>query len=77
MLILGAEESGTVKQDRLRRMQASTTYPQGVYRLIRSAPGEPAGHLDYLAYQRTTDAITEFLEHCSSSPPLDPVTPDP
>lgn len=68
VLILGAEESGTVKQDRLRRMEASAAYPQAVYRLVRSAPGEPAGHLDYLAYQRTTDMITEFLEDRGNAP---------
>ena len=69
VLILGAEDSGTIKQDRLWRMQASAAYPRGVYQAIGSAPDEPAGHLDYLAYRRTTQAITAFLDDCFEAAP--------
>jgi pimeloyl-ACP methyl ester carboxylesterase len=60
-LILGAEASGTVRQERLREMEHSPVYPNARYEVIRSEPGETAGHLNYLSYERTLDAITSFL----------------
>jgi hypothetical protein len=50
-----------VRQERLRRMAHSAAYPNGVHELIRSEPGETAGHLNYLSYTRSADAIDEFL----------------